>query len=255
MLEINDLNLYIDDKMLFNHLNLTINAGEVHVLMGKNGVGKSSIAKMLMGDKNYRCEGKITYKGKDLNNLDIYERSKLGIYLLNQNPIAIEGVTNAEMLRVALSLKSSEPINIFDFNKELEQVCASLELDKSFIHREINVGCSGGERKKVELLHMWMLKPEFIILDEVDSGLDVDATKLVANSLKKYYDLYHPAILIITHNDTLIKVFPEYTVHLLGNKGILKEGSKELVQEILSKGFKEFNENSEESDTFVISEN
>ena len=161
----------------------------------------------------------------------------------------IEGVTNAEMLRIALSEKTGEAINILKFNKELENICTSLELDKSFIHREINVGASGGERKKVELLHMWMLKPTFIILDEIDSGLDVDALKIVANSLKEYHEKYHPAILIITHSDTLINTFDDYFVHVLNEHKIVRNGSKELAKEVLTKGFKTA------SDTFVISEN
>ncbi len=252
MLEITNLNLYIDDKVLFSNLNLTINNGEIHVLMGKNGIGKSSIAKTIMGDKNYKVEGKIIYNGQNITNLSITERAKAGIYIIGQNPIQIEGVTNAEMLRAVLAEKTGEQVNIFAFNKELEKICSSLELDKSFIHREINVGCSGGERKKIELLHMWMLKPQFIILDEIDSGLDVDALKVVANSLKKYYDLYKPSMLIITHSNTLINVFDNYFVHLIANKQIIKSGDKNLATDILNKGFKEI---SEESNTFVISEN
>lgn len=249
MLKLRNLNLYIEDKQLFENLNLDVNKGEIHVLMGKNGVGKSSIAKALMGDTYYKVEGNIYFNDEDIINLNIYERAKKGIYLLNQSPVQVEGVTNAEMLRAALSEKTGERLNIFEFNKELEKICQKLELDKSFIHREINVGCSGGERKKIELLHMWMLKPSLIILDEVDSGLDVDATKLVANSIKEYFEEYKPSILIITHSNTLINTFEDYKVHLLDNKKLIKSGNKELAKEVLNKGFKEL------SNTFVISEN
>ena len=248
MLELINLNLYIKDKILFKDLNLKINKGEVHVLMGKNGVGKSSIAKIIMGDNNYKVEGIIKYNGQDITNLSIYERAKLGIYLLNQTPIQIEGVTNAEMLRVALSEKTGKPVDIFAFNKELENICEKLELDKSFIHREINVGCSGGERKKIELLHMWLLKPSLIILDEIDSGLDVDAIKLVAKSIKEYANTYKPAIIIITHSSTLINTFTDFQVHVLDHQKIVVNGNKTLVQEILTQGFKGI------SNTFVISE-
>jgi len=249
MLKLENLKLSIDEKILFENLNLEVNAGEIHVLMGKNGVGKSSIAKAIIGDPNYQVEGNIFFDENNIKNIDIYERAKKGIYLLNQSPIQIEGITNAEMLRAALSEKTGKGINIFEFNKELEIICQKLDLDKSFIHREINVGCSGGERKKVELLHMWMLKPSLIILDEVDSGLDVDAIKLVANSIKEYFEEYNPGILIITHSSTLINTFDDYKVHLLDDKKLIKSGNKELANEVLNKGFKEL------SNTFVISEN
>lgn len=248
MLKINNLNLYINEKQLINNLNLQINDGEIHVLMGKNGIGKSSIAKSLMGITDYKVEGTYIFNDEDITNLSISERSKKGIYLLNQSPMQIEGVTNAEMLRVALSEKTNERINIFEFNKELERICDALELDRSFIHREINVGCSGGERKKVELMHLWMLKPSFIILDEIDSGLDVDAIKIVANSLKEYYEKYKPSILIITHSSTLINTFDDYIVHVLDNGNIIKTGTKELATRILANGFKDI------SSTNIISE-
>ena len=239
MLTIKNLNLSINDKLLFEDINLKINAGEIHVFMGKNGVGKSSIVKAIMGDSNYTVSGNILFNEKDITDFDISKRAKEGIYLLNQNPIQIEGVSNAEMLRAALSEKTSKLINIFEFNKELENICNHLDLDKSFIHREINVGCSGGERKKIELLHLWMLKPSLIILDEIDSGLDVDAIKLVANSIKKYFEKYNPAIIIITHSSALINSFDNYFVHLLDNKKIIKTGDKKLANDILNKGFKD----------------
>ena len=249
MLNLQNYSLYIGERKLFDTINLQINSGEIHVFMGKNGVGKSSIAKSIMGDNSYRVEGNIIYNNEDITNLSIYERSIRGIYYLNQSPIAIEGVTNAEMLRLAVSEKANKPVNIFEFNKELERICDSLELDKSFIHKEINVGASGGERKKIELMHMWMLKPSLIILDEIDSGLDVDATKLVANSIKEYFNKYNPAIIIITHNSTLINTFEDYYVHLFQDKKLIKSGKKELALDILNKGFKEI------SSEFVIRKN
>lgn len=249
MLKIENANLYINERKLIDNLNLEINDGEIHILMGKNGIGKSSIAKSLMGIKDYRVEGNYIYNNVDITNKSISERSKLGIYLLNQSPTQIEGVTNAEMLRVALSEKTGKAVNIFEFNKELENICKRLELDKSFIHREINVGCSGGERKKIELLHMWMLKPSFIILDEVDSGLDVDAIKIVSKNLLEYFNEYKPSILIITHSSTLINSFDNYKVHIIDDGKIVKNGDKSLAMEVLNKGFKNI------SRTNVISEN
>lgn len=249
MLNIKNVNLYINEKKLIDNLNLDILDGEIHVLMGKNGIGKSSIAKSIMGIKDYKVEGKYVFNNIDITTKSISERSKLGIYLLNQSPMQIEGVTNAEMLRVALSEKTGKPVNIFEFNKELENVCKRLELDKSFIHREINVGCSGGERKKIELLHMWMLKPSFIILDEVDSGLDVDAIKIVSKNLIEYFNEYKPSILIITHSNTLISSFDNLHVHIIDNGKVVKNGNKMLALEVLKNGFKSI------SEANVISEN
>lgn len=249
MLKLIDYSLNIENECLFNNLNLDINDGEIHVFMGKNGIGKSSIAKSIIGMPPYKVNGKIIYNDEDITNMNICERSKRGIYYLNQNPMSIEGVTNAEMLRLALSEKEDKPVNIFTFNKELENICESLELDKSFIHKEINVGASGGERKKIELLHLWILKPSLIILDEIDSGLDVDALKLVANSIKKYHEKYNPSIIIITHNSNLINTFNDYQVHLFLDKNTIISGKKELSKKILEKGFKEL------SSEFIISEN
>ncbi len=248
MFEVTNVSINVNDLNLVNNLNLKMNSPEIHVLMGPNGVGKSSIASSIMGNPDYEVKGSMKYNGEEITKLNIYERAKLGIYLINQTPIAIEGVTNAEMLRLALSEKTGETVNIFEFSKELENICESLELDKSFIHKEINMGASGGERKKIELLHLWVLKPSFIILDEIDSGLDVDALKVVGKSLAKYYEEYKPLMLIITHSNTLINFFKDYQVHILEDKKIIKSGGKELAKEVLSKGFKSA------SDTFVIRE-
>lgn len=240
MLEMNNLNISVLDKEILHNINLKISDGEIHVLMGPNGVGKSSIARVITGDNNYEVSGDILFNDKNLKDMSITERAREGIYLVNQNPIAIEGVSNAEMLRTALSEISNERINIFEFNKELENVCKKLNLDKSFIHKSINVGCSGGERKKIELMHLWMLKPKFIILDEIDSGLDVDAIEVVVNNIKDYYDTYKPSILIITHEERFIKYFDNYFVHVLSDKTIIESGTKELALKILNHGFKEY---------------
>ena len=238
MLEIKNLTAYANDKKIIADLNLQINDGEIHTIMGPNGVGKSTICKILMGDKEYLInKGSITYNKKNILKMAPNEIANNGIFLLSQSPIAIEGVTNAEMLRSALGIKTGKPVNIFAFNKKMETICEKLDLPKSFIHREINVGMSGGERKKNELLHLWMLEPSFIILDEIDSGLDVDALKVVSSSLNEYYEQYKPSILIITHHTEILNYLKPNYVHILKSGSIVKTGSSILADYIEKNGF------------------
>ena len=238
MLKINNLTVNVFDKTILNRFNLNIGDGEIHALMGPNGVGKSTICKTILGDKNYQIsEGEILYNSHLLNDMNTTERARLGIFLLNQNPIAIEGVSNAEMLRTVLSEKNDIPVDIFKFNNKMLEICKKIDLPANFIHRNINEGMSGGERKKNELLHLWMLEPSFIILDEVDSGLDVDAIKLVANSIMEYYNQYKPSILIITHHEAILDLIkPEY-VHIIKDGTIVETGDINLAKNIEKNGF------------------
>ena len=242
MLSIKNLNVKVEDKEVIKDFNLDIKDGEIHALMGPNGIGKSSICRTILGDNNYVVEsGSITFNDKDLLKMDTTSRAQKGIFLLNQNPIAIEGVTNAEMLRSALSLKNGGKVDIFKFNKEMLDICKRLDIPSSFIHRNINDGMSGGERKKNELLHMWMLKPSFIILDEVDSGLDVDALKLVSKSINEYYEEYKPSILIITHRIELLQSIKPDFVHMMKDHTIVKSGDMSLAEEINKTGYNKAN--------------
>ena len=238
MLKINNLEVKVDNKEIINNLDLTIEDGEIHVLMGPNGVGKSSITKVLLRDKKYNVlNGSISYNDEDLLNYDTTLASRKGIYLLSQNPLPIEGITTAELLRTALN-EQDKKLDIFEFSKELNKLCDELEIPKSYVHRDINVGMSGGEKKKIELLHMWMLKPKFIILDEIDSGLDVDAIRIVSESINKYYELYKPSILIITHHTNILEyIKPDY-VHVMVNGKISESGDILLAKRIENEGFK-----------------
>lgn len=242
MLSIKNLCVLAQDKEIIKDLSLDIKNGEIHCLMGQNGTGKSTLCKVLLNNPEYVVKsGIIKYNNKDLTKLDTTDIAREGIFLLNQSPIAIEGVTNAEMLRTALSEIHDKQVNIFEFNKKMETICQKLEIPNSFIHREINVGMSGGERKKNELLHMWMLEPKFIILDEIDSGLDVDAIKIVADSLLEYYKLYKPSILIITHHNKILELIKPDYVHVMQQGKIVKSGDISLAKEVEEKGFKAFN--------------
>lgn len=243
MLNINSLSVKASDKEILNDFNLNMDDNSIHVIMGPNGVGKSTICCAIMGNPNYDVTGSIIFNDKEITSLSTTERAKLGIFLLNQNPIAIEGVTNAEMLRAALYEKTNERISIFEFNKNMEIICNKLDIPKSFIHRNINEGMSGGERKKNELLHLWMLKPSFIILDELDSGLDVDSLKVVCDSLNEYYKEYKPSILIITHHTQIINYIKPNYVHILLDGKIVKTGDKSLADFIESNGFGAININ------------
>lgn len=241
MLEIDKLTVFADNKEILKDFSLNVKDGETHALMGTNGAGKSTICRAILKDPNYTItSGDIIYDNHNLKDLTTTDISRLGIMMISQSPIAIEGVTNAEMLRLALSEKTNEHIDIFKFSKQAKEICAKLSIPESFLHRDINSGMSGGERKKNELLHIWMLKPRFLILDEVDSGLDVDALKIVANSIKDYQTETNCSILLITHNPKLLEILKPDYIHILADKKIIKTGDASLANDIEKYGFKEF---------------
>ena len=248
MLEIKDLTVSVGEKNILDNLCLNVKKGTITAIMGPNGVGKSTICRVLLGDESYKIlSGVIKYNKKIINNLTTTDRARLGIYLVSQSPIAISGVTNAEMLRIALTERTGENIPLFTFNKKLENICAELGIPKEFIHKNINEGASGGERKKIELLHLWILEPELIILDELDSGLDVDSLKIVIKSLKKYYQQFKPTIIIITHHAKILDSLIPDTVHILKNGKINESGDKSLAKKIEIRGFVGANKVSENS--------
>lgn len=240
MLIIKNLTVSINDKEILRDFNLEIPDGKITTIMGPNGIGKSTICKVIMGDPNYKViKGSITYNNEDLLSMSVDERSKKGIYLINQNPIEIEGVTNAEMLRTALECRTGEYVNFFDFNKKVTTICEKLDIPVSFIHRGINEGMSGGEKKKNELLHLYVLEPKFVILDELDSGLDVDSLKTLSLALKEYLS-DDVSFLIITHHTSILEYLTPDYVHILKDGHIVKSGDFNLALDIESKGFTEY---------------
>lgn len=248
MLSIKNLTVSIDEKIVLKDLSLDINDGEIVALMGPNGIGKSTICKVIMGDPHYKIEsGSITYNDEDLLSLDVVERSKRGIYLVNQNPIEIEGVSNAEMLRSALECRTGERVNFFEFNKRVTEICKRLNIPASFIHRGINDGMSGGERKKNEILHLYILEPKFIMLDELDSGLDVDSLRDLATSLRDYLgeDI---SILIITHHISILEYLKPDKVHVLKGGKVVESGSYNLAISIEENGFRSYEVSSDTPD-------
>lgn len=237
MLSIKNLTVRVNDKTILHDFNLDINDGEIVTLMGPNGVGKSTICKVIMGDPTYEViNGSIFYNNIDLLSLSTDERSRQGIFLLAQNPIELEGITNAEVLRSALECKTGEHVNIFDFNKKITHICEKLNIPVEFIHRGVNEGMSGGEKKKNEILHLYVLEPKLILLDELDSGLDVDSLKSLSASLMDYKD-ETVSILIITHHTNILEYIKPDKVSILSGGSIVKEGDASLAREIETSGF------------------
>lgn len=242
-LKIEDLTVSINDKIILKKFNLIINPGEIHVLMGPNGIGKSTLTKVIMGDSNYKIEsGKIYYDDKLINDMSVDERSRLGIFLGMQLPLEIEGVSNADFLRSAISIREKENFKLFEFIKELDRNIEKLKMNSDMIYRGINQGFSGGERKKNEILQMYMLKPTFVMLDEIDSGLDVDSLKVVGNSVMDYFKEYKPGMLIITHHDKLLDYITPTYIHIIKDGKIVKTGDYTLAKEIEKNGFEEIND-------------
>lgn len=236
---IKNLNVKVANKNVLSNFNLNIKKGSIHVIMGPNGVGKSTLSKVIMGHSDYKIiSGDILCDNKSILDLTTDERANLGIFLSFQDPINIEGVSNSEFLRSALNNKTGEVIGLYDFITEMEDSFNSLKLDKSMMHRSINMNFSGGEKKKNEIVQLKMLKPKFIILDELDSGLDVDSLKIVCSNVNKYLK-ENPdcSVLMITHYPRILKyIKPDY-VHVLTNGHIVKSGDISLAQEIDKNGY------------------
>ena len=238
MLSIKNLSVKVLDKQILKDFNLNINDGETHAIMGPNGTGKSTLSKVIMRDDNYNVlTGSIEFNDKDLLKLTTDEVARLGIFLAMQYPIAIEGVSNADMLRTALSIKNNEKINLFKFVNDLENAYDELNFDKNTIHSSINDGFSGGERKKNEIIQMKILEPKLIILDEIDSGVDVDNLKVIAENINKYKEKTNASILIITHYSHILNyIKPDY-VHIMGKGTIVKTGDYSLALSIENNGY------------------
>lgn len=238
MLKIKDLTVSVNDKNILNNLNLNINDGEVHAIMGPNGTGKSTLSKVIMRDDNFKVDsGSITYNEKDILSLTTDEVARSGIFLAMQYPIEVEGVSNADMLRTALSIKSGKSINLFKFVTDLENAYDELNFEKKLIHSSVNEGLSGGERKKNEIIGMKMLEPSLIILDEIDSGVDVDNLKKISNSILNYKNEKNASLLIITHYPHILKyIKPDY-VHIMSEGKIVKTGDSQLANSILERGY------------------
>lgn len=239
LLEIKDLSVRVEDRTILNGVSLTINKSETHVLMGPNGTGKSTLVSTIMGDPNYKITGgQILLDGVDITHEAADVRAREGLFLSFQSPEEIPGVTVENFLRMAKSARDKRPIKILAFQKELKKRMAELDMDPSYADRYLNVGFSGGEKKKTEILQLLMLDPKLAMLDETDSGLDVDAVRIVSKGIQAYRTKEN-AVLIITHNAKILEGMDIDYVHVLENGKLARTGGRELAEEILEKGFGE----------------
>lgn len=241
LLEIKNLHAKVEDKEILKGINLTVKAGEVHAIMGPNGSGKSTLANVLAGRDNYEVTaGEVLYEGKNLLDLDVEERARAGIFLAFQYPIEIPGVTNAHFLKTALNAvrkhRGLEELDAMDFLALVKEKMKLLEMDPGFLNRGVNEGFSGGEKKRNEILQMAMLDPKLGLLDETDSGLDIDSLKIVANGVNA---LRSPnrAFVLVTHYQRLLDYIEPDFVHVLSGGKILTSGDKELAKHLEERGY------------------
>ena len=241
LLKIENLHVKINENEILKGLDLEINEGEIHVLMGTNGAGKSTLVKTLSG--HYDCiveEGKITYKNKDLLQMDVTQRANEGIFMSFQSPVEVAGVNNSYFLKTAMNAKRGysglSEMDAMEFLKLTKEETGKFNIDRKLLQRDLNDGFSGGEKKRNELIQLLMLKPDLIMLDEIDSGLDVDAIKTVANVINSMLD-GKKSILMITHYDRLLELIKPDFVHILHNGKIVKTGDYSLALELDEKGY------------------
>ncbi len=241
LLEIKNLHAKVEDKEILKGINLAVKAGEVHAIMGPNGSGKSTLAQVLAGRENFEVtQGQVLYQGKDLLAMDVEERSREGIFLAFQYPIEIPGVSNAHFLKTALNAirkhRGLEELDAMDFLALVKEKMKLLQMDPGFLNRGVNEGFSGGEKKRNEILQMAMLDPKLALLDETDSGLDIDSLKIVAEGVNALRNKER-GIVLVTHYQRLLDYIVPDQVHVLSAGQIVTSGDKELALHLEEKGY------------------
>ena len=243
LIQIKNLSAKTEEKEILKNLDLTVGKGETHVIMGPNGAGKSTLAGVIMGNPAYEVTGgTISFDGKDLGELVTHERAREGIFLSFQNPVEIPGISLENFIRSAMERQTGKKMKLWDFRKEVRRVLETLAMDQSYAERDLNVGFSGGEKKKAEILQMLLLKPKLAILDETDSGLDVDAVRTVSKGIEEYQKDKEASLLVITHNAAILSSLKVDRVHVLVDGHIVKTGGRELIDDIEKGGFAAFTE-------------
>ena len=241
LLQINQIHADIEEKEILHGVSLNINPGETHVLMGPNGAGKSTLGHVLMGNPKYHIRsGNIIFKGHDITEESTDKRARDGIFLSFQEPLEVPGLSLESFIRSAIRQKTGKTIRVWEFHKELKKAMDVLQLDESYTQRSLNVGFSGGEKKKAEILQLMMLKPSLAILDETDSGLDVDAVRLVSEGVRAYQREQKGALLIITHSTRILEALHVDYTHVMVDGHIVTTGDGSLVDKINEEGYESF---------------
>lgn len=241
LLEVKGLSVKVEDKEILHGVDLEIKKGETHVLMGPNGAGKSTLGNALMGNPRYEVtDGAIWFQGEMINQDTADKRSRAGMFLSFQNPLEVPGLSLSAFIRNALEQRRGARVRLWDFRKELEKAMELLQIDRAYGDRDLNVGFSGGEKKKAEMLQLLLLKPTFTILDETDSGLDVDAVRIVSHGVREYQKNNDRGLLIITHSTRILDSLHVDKTHIMVDGRIVKTGDASLVEQINANGFEQF---------------
>ena len=241
LLSVADLTASVDEKTILHGVNLSVAAGETHVLMGPNGAGKSTMGHVIMGDPVYTVnEGSITFDGADITELSCDKRSRAGLFLSFQAPVEIPGVPLSSFLRATIAGRPGLEMRGKEFRRRMKELCAELDMDPAYLNRELGVGFSGGEKKKVEMLQLLLLQPKLAILDETDSGLDVDALGIVSRGIQAYREQVGGALIVITHNTRILERLEVDRTHVMVHGRMVAEGPAELIADIDKNGFERF---------------
>lgn len=241
LLSIRGLSASVDEKTILHNIDLDVTAGETHVLMGPNGAGKSTLGHVIMGDPVYtQTAGTIMFNGEDVTELSPDKRSRAGLFLSFQAPVEIPGVPLSSFLRATIAGRPGLEMKGKEFRRRMKELCAALDMDVSYLNRELGVGFSGGEKKKVEMLQLLLLQPKLAILDETDSGLDVDALGIVSRGIQAYREQVGGALVVITHNTRILERLAVDRTHVMVHGRMVAEGPAELIADIDANGFERF---------------